>query len=143
VEVDLFQGSPYIPFYVLTKEFFENVRSVLSDDGAMVMNIYAPAKKEIIEPVLATIANAFPSVYKIPISDNFVVLATKRKTSIEEVKEKIKNAVVAEKADLNLANEYSLMNISIFLPDKKAPIFTDDWAPVEPITYKMIKGLKL
>jgi spermidine synthase len=143
IEVDLFQGSPYIPFYVLTREFFEKIKGSLSNNGVMAMNIYAPAKKEILEPALATIATVFPSVYKIPISDNFLVLATERKTSIDEMKEKIKNTISAEKSDLDFVNQYALMNISEFIANKKTPVFTDDWAPVEPITYKMVKGLKL
>ena len=143
IEVDLFQGSPYIPFYVLTREFFKNINNSLSEGGVMVMNLYAPAKKEITGPALTTIAAAFPSVYEIPIGDNLLVLATKTKMSVEEVREKIKNAFVAEKADLESINEYALRNISEFVANKKAPIFTDDWAPVELITHKMIKGLRL
>jgi predicted membrane-bound spermidine synthase len=143
VEVDLFQGSPYIPFYVLTREFFESVENVLSDNGVMVINICAPGKREILEPVLTTIAKAFPSVYKIPVGYNFLVLATKEKTKLAEIKEKIKNSSTAERSDLVYINEYSLVNIVDFVPDEKIPIFTDDWAPVEAITYKMIKGLNL
>ncbi len=141
VEVDLFQGGPYVPFYTLSKEFFAGVENVLTANGVMVMNIYTPAKKEILKPALATIASIFPSVFEIPIHSNTLALATKKKTSLEEIKNKIKDNQIHE--DLGIVNQHALMNISPFEPQKNAPIFTDDWAPVETITYQMVKGLKL
>ncbi|HSD65571.1 MAG TPA: fused MFS/spermidine synthase, partial [Vicinamibacteria bacterium] len=40
IEVDLFAGGPYAPFYCLTTEFFEAVRARLEGTGLMSMNVY-------------------------------------------------------------------------------------------------------
>ena len=141
VEVDLFQGGPHIPFYALTKEFFEAVGGALAESGVMVMNIYAPANKEILTPALNTIAAVFPSVFEVPLRDNVLALATKEKTSLEEMKDLIKKNQTHE--DFQTVNQRALEGISLFRPAAKAPVFTDDWAPVEAITYHMVRGLKL
>jgi len=143
IEIDLFQGSPYIPFYVLSREFFQSVYSHLSSDGLLMMNIFAPGHKEIADPILATINSVFPSVYTIPIYDNFMVLATYSTTSLEEIKNKVVRAKAQVSPDLRLVVDYTSDSIQESQPDKKTPIFTDDWAPVEPLTYQMLKGLKL
>jgi len=143
IEVDLFQGSPYTPFYTLTQEFFKSTSTNLSQEGVLMMNIYAPQGQEILAPALATISSVFPSVYTIPINDNFVVLATKSKTDLETIKNKIKAAQKSISPDLILATNYTSDLIQEYQPDKKTPVFTDDWAPVETLTYQMLLGLKL
>ena len=143
VEVDLFQGGPYAPFYTLTQEFFKSIFSHLTDEGLLMMNIYAPRGQEILAPALATINSVFPSVFTIPINDNFVVLATKSETDLEAVKNKIEAAQKNFSSDLILPTNYASDLIEKYQPDKKTPVFTDDWAPVELLTYRMLKGLKL
>ncbi len=143
IEIDLFQGSPYIPFYAFTREFFWSVFSRLADNGVMMMNIYATGKEEIMAPALATISSVFPSVFKISISDNYVVLAMRSKANLEEIKNRIEKAQAEISLDLHPAAEYILDFIEEYEPNKKTPIFTDDWAPVELLTYRMLKGLKL
>ncbi len=153
IEIDLFQGSPYIPFYVATQEFFEATAEHLSPNGIIMMNVYAPGRREILEPILNTLASVYPSVYKIPLRNNFIILATNSKTSTEEIREKLKKQEEKVSAGLGVtanytcglgaALNYSWNNIELYQSTKKAPIFTDDWAPVEAITYKMLKSLKI
>src|SRR5262249_23218260 len=40
VQVDLYQGGPYIPFYLVTEEFFRLVRARMPDDGLLMMNVF-------------------------------------------------------------------------------------------------------
>ena len=143
IEIDLFQGSPYIPFYVISREFFQSAYSHLSSDGLLMMNVFAPGRQEILAPTLATINSVFPSVYTIPIYDNFMVLATRSTTSLEEIKNRIVQVKAQVSPDLKVAVDYTSDSIQEYQPDKKTPIFTDDWAPVELLTYRMLKGLKL
>ncbi len=61
--VDLFLGDN-TPDYLMTKEFFRDLRSCLKPDGAMVMNAILDDKNS--EPnkrMLATIATSFPRLY--------------------------------------------------------------------------------
>lgn len=142
VEIDLFQGNPYIPFYVLTREFFQSVFSHLGDEGIVMMNIYAPAKHELIQPVLATLASVFPSVYSVPVyGQNFVVIASRASLGEQEIKDKVYKAQAKISLDLKSASDYFLGYIEKYQSDKKTPIFTDDWAPIELITYQMLKGV--
>jgi len=143
IEVDLFQGSPYIPFYVTTQEFFEATGKRLSAKGIIMMNIFAPGGQEILEPILNTVAVVYPSVYKIPIRNNFIILATRSETSIGEIKEKLKKVEGDVSAELAQAANYVENHLEAYQSEKKSPRFTDDWAPVEAITYKMLKGLKI
>src|SRR5260370_15476134 len=41
VHLDLYQGGPYVPFYLVTKEFFQLARSHVSADGLVMMNVRA------------------------------------------------------------------------------------------------------
>ena len=141
IEIDLFQGSPYLPFYVATREFFQSAYEHLNPSGLIMMNIYAPGKKEILASMLATISSVFPSVYTIPISDNFMVVASRSVIDSDAIKEKIKNSSRTNSPDLKLAADYALDFIKPNQADKKAPVFSDDWAPVELITYQMLKNL--
>lgn len=143
VEVDVFSGGPYAPFYTLTQEFFKSAFAHLTQNGMLMINIYAPQGQEILAPTLETINSVFPSVYTVPISDNFVVLATKSKTDSDTLKNKIKTAQKNISPDLTLATNYFSDLMKEYRPDKKTPVFTDDWAPVEALTYQMLRGLKL
>lgn len=61
--VDLFLGDN-IPDYLMTKEFFTDLRRCIRSDGAMVMNLFFDAANN--EPnrrLLATIASAFSNIY--------------------------------------------------------------------------------
>ncbi|MDD2753258.1 MAG: fused MFS/spermidine synthase [Candidatus Portnoybacteria bacterium] len=140
IEIDLFQGSPYTPFYVLTQEFFQSAYSHLSDNGIVMMNIYAPAKHELLQPVLSTIASVFPSVYSVPVyGHNFVVVASRSPLGEQEIKSKISGAKIP--LELKPVGDYFLGYVEKYQNDKNAPVFTDDWAPIETITYQMIKGV--
>ena len=44
IEVDMYQGGIYVPFYVVTQEFFQLVYTHLKEGGVMVMNVYSPTQ---------------------------------------------------------------------------------------------------
>src|SRR5215213_3333232 len=67
VTVDAYR-QPYIPFYLTTVEFFEEVRDHLSPDGALVLNAGHPRGQDGFEKVLsATIGEVFPYVARDPV----------------------------------------------------------------------------
>jgi spermidine synthase len=143
VEIDLFQGSPYIPFYTATEEFFQSVLAHLSERGLLMMNVMAPGKQEILAPMLATIKTVFPSVYTISVNNNFLVLATTQKSNLEEIKKTIADTQTQSSPELKSASGYALDFLKEYQADKKTPVFTDDWAPVELLTYRMLKSARL
>lgn len=61
--VDLFLGDN-VPDYLMTKEFFADLRRCIRSDGAMVMNLFLdPENDEPNKRLLATIASAFSNIY--------------------------------------------------------------------------------
>jgi len=67
IEVDLFAGGPYAPFYCLTTEFFRAVRARLRATGLVSLNVYAPGgDRTLAEAVVATLADVFPTVLELP-----------------------------------------------------------------------------
>ncbi|MEK7160480.1 MAG: fused MFS/spermidine synthase [Patescibacteria group bacterium] len=139
IEIDLFQGSPYIPFYVVSQEFFQQVLARLNEGGVMTMNILTLDQPELMEPILNTIRSVFPSVFIVPTGGNILAIATSKPTELDQIKEKMSVVAGQEEAlkeVVVLANEA----ISVYQPKKTNLVFTDDWAPIEMITHQMLKN---
>jgi spermidine synthase len=67
--------QPYIPFYLATREFFELVRSRLSPDGVVVINVGHPADSDELERTLgATMHAVFPGVLRDPMTPTNTLL---------------------------------------------------------------------
>ncbi len=66
VIVDAYQGSD-IPFHLVTKEFFGQVRDHLRPGGVLSINIawWTPDDPELLERIASTVRTAFPSVYAV------------------------------------------------------------------------------
>lgn len=78
--LDLFQGDG-TPDYLLTLEFFQDVRACLRDGGSVVMNVFLDEQDEAPNRrLLATIAAAFPRVveFRSPVGNGFIVATTGR-----------------------------------------------------------------
>ena len=98
--IDLFQGDG-TPDYLLTVEFFQDVKACLRDGGAVVMNAFLDDRDE--EPnrrLLATLAAAFPQVaeYRVLKGNAFVVANTGRvseniRANIAEVPDHLREIV--------------------------------------------------
>ncbi len=137
IEVDMYQGGVYVPFYVVTKEFFQLVFDHLKDGGVMIMNVYDPTVQQgdsiILNPIGATVRTVFPSLFTMPVESNIVLLAMKQSTTKEQV-----NAVLESNTDAALASlaAYGKENLRPFSPH--APVLTDNQAPIEFLTYKAV-----
>ena len=78
VGVDAYR-LPYIPPHLATVEFFRQVRDHLTDDGVVAINVgRASEDYRLVEAMLATLLQIFPSahVIEVPNSFNAVVVAT-------------------------------------------------------------------
>jgi len=78
VGVDAYR-LPYIPPHLATVEFFRQVRDHLTDDGVVAINVGRAADDyRLVEAMLATLLQVFPSahVIEVPNSFNAVVVAT-------------------------------------------------------------------
>jgi spermidine synthase len=138
IQVDIYQGGPYIPFYLITREFFEEVSSHINPDGLLMMNVYdTSSSRELLAATAATLKLVFPAVFVISRSDgNHVVLAFPRETSIADIRQRL-SRVDGEPA-LHAIAAHAADSIRELNPPAGTTVFTDDRAPVEEITRRML-----
>jgi predicted membrane-bound spermidine synthase len=139
VHVDLYHGGPYVPFYLVTVEFFELVRARLAAEGVLLMNVFdAGPGQELLLSTAATVRRAFPTVAVVPgRTGNHLLLAFARSRSIAELRETLRTAEgppVVEQLARRAAR--TLVELA---PPPAVPIFTDDHAPVEELTRRMME----
>lgn len=137
IDVDLFWGSGELPFYLATKEFFGLARTHLTDAGILAMNIFDPSDdRKILAPLLNTIASVYRYTYLIPVhlGSHFVVASDREITGVQ-----LENALSGTN-DPNLANVVKHFKDNFhrvaFAPAEA--VFTDDWAPLERLSYEAI-----
>ena len=130
----------FIPFHLMTKEFFEETASSLTTNGVVVSNIIASIQGPtslILRSEIKTMSQVFPNVYVFPVStlraspiQNIIVVATQ-------------SPIAYSKADvMELATESNVIKIPNFvsyashyyeesIDTSDAYILTDNFAPVE------------
>jgi len=139
-EIDLFHGGPDMPFYVATEEFFGLVRARLTPPGVVMMNVLGnldPGRDELVRAVGRTMASVFPSVYAMPFSGNTVLVATGQPTELAALRARL-GAVAVE--DLRPLAESMRDTLQVLPPDGLPPL-TDDHAPVEQMTHRLLLRL--
>jgi len=133
ISVDAYR-QPYIPFYLITREFFELCRDRLASGGIFVMNVGHPEGQDELERVMsATVGEAFPYVARDPIEPtNTLVAASERPISAE----RLRRAVPALPPGLRSTARGSARRLAGPLPGGE--VYTDDRAPVEWLIDKSI-----
>lgn len=136
--VDLYHGGPYVPFYLVTVEFFELVRTHMSEEGLLLMNVFdTEPKKELLLSTGATLRRVFPSVAVLAREDgNHIVLAFARERSAAWVRNRLQRAEGSPAVE-RLARKAAHAIVDL-MPPPGTPIFTDDHAPVEEMTRRMM-----
>jgi spermidine synthase len=122
--------QPYIPFYLLTHEFFEVVRQHLAPGGLLVINVgHLPDSASLEKVVSATVGSVFPQVARDQVSNtNSLVVAADAPLS--------GGRVIAAGAQVPAG----LHNLLAEVADRLGPplpggqVYTDDVAPVEWLT---------
>lgn len=132
---------PYIPWHLTTVEFFELVDDRLADQGAVGINVgRAPDDRRLINGIVSTLKQVFPSVYVIDVPETFnsIVYATKQTTNQENLF--INLFELSNRGDVHPLLIESLKVTALNLQPDPEPgiIFTDDLAPIEWITNNMI-----
>jgi spermidine synthase len=138
IEIDLFHGGPEMPFYVATREFFALARARLAPHGIVMMNVLGslePERDELVRAVGRTMAAEFPRVYAMPFGGNTILVAMADGMDLPEVRGRLA-AVPASFRPLAEAVYYRLQLIPA-----DGPPLTDDWAPVEQMTHRLLARL--
>jgi spermidine synthase len=124
--------QPYIPFYLVTREFFASVRAHLRAGGVVIVNVgHLPGSDALEKVVSATLHAVFPVVMRDRVSGtNSLVIASAEPLSGERI--------VAAAARGELSPD--LVPLADKVGSRLAPalrggsVYTDDLAPVEWLT---------
>jgi len=134
VLIDAYRG-PFVPFQLLTKEFYQIVKQHLSGDGVVVQNIEPTTM--LFDSAVNTLHAVFANLDLYPAQGNIVVVAYDGKPRSEQTLQ----AIAADReAALHLRYDLTQMmgtrrplSTEGGLVDAKAAVLTDDFAPVEAL----------
>ena len=127
---------PYIPWHLTTREFFEQARTHLTEDGVVVVNVgHTEDDFRMVEAMVATLQTVFPSVHVIGVPDTFnaILVATVKPSSPDNLR-----------ANLPLLKQPLLHDVALDALKNLQPaqageiVFTDDKAPVEQLTNAIV-----
>ncbi|QOI07878.1 spermidine synthase [Pseudomonas savastanoi] len=126
VMIDAFDKD-YIPEHMLTREFLEQVKSVLTDEGIVAANTFTGGPLS--QSELATYQSVFGEIYSIPVRSGNRVLFAGR-SHLQPLTAAQGRAV---KPDVNLTRQGvdpSILDaLSLELPATGARVFTDQYSP--------------
>jgi len=136
IEMDIFSGGPFVPFYLSTQEYFKLINEKLKPNGFLLMNaLRIRQNDEFANRLGQTILKEFPSLFKINLDSNVLLIAAKREIKLETLKGFLKNQT---KTKIQPIVDYSVRNIQNFQRKPEVDIFTDDKAPTERLIYEMV-----
>jgi spermidine synthase len=126
IQLDAYR-QPYIPFYLTTREFFEEVRDHLTAGGVVAVNLGHPEGQDKLEKAMsATMGDVFATVRRDPVEPtNTILLASDG--PIEPGR--MERALPGRDADLVALGRDAAVRIA--MPLRGGPVWTDDLAPVE------------
>ncbi len=143
IAVDAYR-PPYIPFHLTTAEFFAAVRSHLSDDGVLAINVGRTATNyALVDAMVATVRTVFPTVFLIdepgPVTTlgNTLLIATMQPVPLESFEQHVAALPPSLPAEFRTFAQAAVVAART-APPVDLPAFTDDHAPVERIVHQII-----
>ena len=147
IQIDAYR-QPYIPFHLVTEEFFQEVYDHLEDDGVLAINVASVRglSTDLTAMIYRTIREVFPWAIRIKATrSNEVIIATKKpelndidfSTLTKPAKSpRVKNALRRlQKTEDYKTNKYFqsyIHRLHLDVPNwEEATLLTDDYAPVE------------
>lgn len=122
--------QPYIPHYLVTREFFEAARTKLAPGGAVTVNVgHVPGNDDLEKVLTATMRAAFGQdrVYRDPVdATNTVLIAT---TADVDPRDRLRERATTMPAEMRSVAASSIDRIQPGLDG--GTVYTDDRAPVE------------
>jgi spermidine synthase len=128
IMVDAYRG-PFVPFHLLTEEFYKIVQSRLKPGGVVVQNVEPTTM--MFDWAVATIQKVFANVEGYDAGGNFVLVAYDGPTRTQ--------AELKARAEALQKEHKFLYPLDVFLPERRAvmrspgKVLTDDFAPVESL----------
>jgi spermidine synthase len=125
---------PYVPFYLATREFFDLARERLRPGGLIALNVATvPGDRRLADGIARTLAAELPQVvtWK-PLRFNEIVIGLERRTELPVLRRR------ATQGPAPLRELGRLLAEGLRESTERGDPWTDDWAPVEWITDRMI-----
>lgn len=150
IVLDAFTIGGRIPFHLVTQEYFDLCRERMTDDGVFVMNINSALegpKAHIFRSTYRTLKLCFPEVYVFrndategeptTQSTNIMFVATKgsKPLSAEEWRERAAAYRSASYIDSRILRHLVTELVETPPDVSSAPVFTDDYAPIETMPF--------
>lgn len=133
--------QPYIPFYLTTREFFENAKAHLNPGGVLAINVGRTATDyRLVDALGGTLTAAFPSVFVLDTAHHFtnsLLFATSAPTTIQTFRER---ALAQGSLALKPIADDAVAEGNVRLMQPNGIVFTDDLAPVERLIDDIILG---
>ncbi|MGI5888452.1 MAG: spermidine synthase [Oscillospiraceae bacterium] len=137
IMVDAYQDIT-IPFQMSSVEFFNEVKSHLTEGGVMVvnMNMHNDAEGSINEYLCDTIASVFPEVYTVDVEGS-----TNRELFAFESADQLGNLTQSSTGHYDLDNMLGTVSAGLVKYEGGDHILTDDKAPVERLGMKAMDSI--
>jgi len=137
VHVDVYQGGAHIPFHLMTREFFQLVKSHLSDEGLLVLNLFDwSSDQRLLQAGIATLQSVFPTLFRLSREGGnhllFAFTGQKKTDAFHPVW-----ARRVEDPKLWSVAERAVKAMVRCPPLDPGMILTDDRAPIEPMIRSM------
>jgi spermidine synthase len=140
IAVDAYR-PPYIPPHLTTREFFQSARDHLAENGVLVVNVgRSPTDRTLVDQIASTIQDIFPLVYivDVPGSFNSMIFATRLVTEFSNL---MGNLIMLKNNETTPALLLDSLQVALVYHQPTPPmsvVYTDDWAPIEWVTNKMV-----
>jgi predicted membrane-bound spermidine synthase len=124
--------QPYIPFYLVTREFFALVRDHLRPGGTIIVNVgHLPDSTAVEKVVSSTLRAVFPFVLRYPVSrsNSLIIASDQRLAPHRAVNASAGNWLAPELDPLALQ-----VGMGMTPAMRGGAVYTDDRAPVEWLT---------
>jgi len=132
---------PYIPWHLTTLEFFQIVQEHLTKDGVVAINVgRAPEDRRLIDTMVGTLKQVFPSVYVMDVPETFnsIIYATQQPTSVENLYLNLFELSESQNVHPLLIEALQITVLNLQPTPESSTVFTDDLAPIEWITNNMV-----
>jgi spermidine synthase len=133
-------NAKFIPFHLVTREFFGMCSEKLAEDGVMVnYSFYTEGETVLRDSIARTMCEVFPSVYYLdfPMQNVSLLYGFKQETGKNEIAELVSRAVRGNENENAIALFEYHLNMEEF-NCSAGEIITDDKNPIDLITLKQI-----
>jgi len=130
VFVDAYR-QPYIPFHLVSREFFSEVSDRLGPDGVLMINVGTPPRlTAAVDWIARTMRDVFPAVQQSRWNSfNSIVIGYRNAATAARARQLIGTGA---RGDVKTAGDRLLLRLRDVAPG--GPVLTDDHSPIEEIT---------